>query len=328
MDFQMRIIISFGLALVLTPIAASIGRAIRLVDKPGSLKIHARATPLTGGLAVAAAIGIAMAAGTEDWGWFLPAALVAALALGVADDYAGLPPILRIGIIAAIGVFLAAGVIPIPIHPAAILSVVLLTLAATNAVNLMDGQNGLAGGLGAIASGGLAVISLLAGDSKAGAVGICTSGALIGFLFWNYPRARIFLGNGGAYLVGAVLSYQALAITLVEGFKGLIVAGACLGVFALEFAVTVYRRAFSRSRITAGDRFHAYDILAKRFGGRTRVTLAFWGFGLLLALFSILLSRMPLSAGIGGALVGAVVCAGSALAITRIVNKGVASVDQ
>jgi hypothetical protein len=77
---------------------------------------------------------------------------------------------------------------------------------------------------------------------------------------------------------------------------------------------------FSRSRITVGDRFHAYDVLSESMGGRNKVTLAFWGIGLFLAMTAILLSRLPLWAGVGGALAGAVVCAATALAITRVVR--------
>jgi UDP-GlcNAc:undecaprenyl-phosphate GlcNAc-1-phosphate transferase len=154
---------------------------------------------------------------------------------------------------------------------------VVLTLLMANAVNLIDGQDGLAGGLGAIACAGLAaVIAANGGDSVAA---VTLAGALVGFLAWNLPPARIFLGNGGAYGLGALLTVLAVQVTIEHGWHGLLAAGLCLGVFAFELTFTVVRRLVASQGLAMGDRQHSYDLLGRRRGNRDRSTLALWTLG-------------------------------------------------
>jgi UDP-GlcNAc:undecaprenyl-phosphate GlcNAc-1-phosphate transferase len=319
LDFRLPFILAFALAVVLAPIAATLGRKVGLVDKPGTVKIHDRPIPVSGGLAVAVSLSgaVALVGGIVDW--TVVAACALALVVGIADDVTGLRPTVRIAVLGICGGLLAAGALPSPLHPIALAGAILLTLVTTNAVNLMDGQNGLASGLGIIASAGLALISMVGVTTGNVSVGLGMSGALLGFLVWNFPRAKLFLGNGGAYLVGAILSYQALVLAAEDGLRGLIVAGACVSLFALEFAVTIYRRVSSRIPLAAGDRFHSYDILSRRLG-RAGTTIVFWAFGLGLASLAVLLSRMPLVAAVGGATAGGVACLITAFVVAREVR--------
>jgi UDP-N-acetylmuramyl pentapeptide phosphotransferase/UDP-N-acetylglucosamine-1-phosphate transferase len=155
--------------------------------------------------------------------------------------------------------------------------VVLLLLLMANAVNLIDGQDGLAGGLGAIASVGLAAV--IAANGADPALALVVAGALVGFLAWNLPPARVFLGNGGAYGLGALLTVLAAQATLSHGWHGLLAAALCLGVFAFELTFTVVRRLLSSQRLAAGDRRHSYDLLGRSRGNRDRSTLALWTLG-------------------------------------------------
>ena len=116
---------------------------------------------------------------------------------------------------------------------------VIATVACCNAVNMMDGQDGLAGGLGAIASLGLAGVVATVGVSTL--LPLALAGGLLGFLVWNRPPARVFLGDGGAYAVGVFLAASTAQAT-AEGWHGLLAAGACLGVFAYELVATIVRR--------------------------------------------------------------------------------------
>ncbi len=140
---------------------------------------------------------------------------------------------------------------------------VLATVACCNAVNMVDGQDGLAAGLGAIAALGLAAV--LAAGAFATALPLALAGALAGFLVWNRPPARIFLGDGGAYAVGVLLAASAAQATSA-GWHGLLAAGACLGVFAYELVATIARRLASSAPTVRGDRDHSYDRLAERAG--------------------------------------------------------------
>ncbi|MGH2572275.1 MAG: hypothetical protein ACRDGU_02105 [Actinomycetota bacterium] len=278
-----------------TPLARWAGLALGVVDRPGDdLKIHGSPVPLLGGVAV-----IASTMGTlAVFGRPLPVAetiaVAAALAVGLADDVRPRPPWFRAGVLAAAGVVLAVGGVRlVPFGALGAIGTVLLTMACANAVNIMDGQDGLAGGVAAVAAVGMAVISSLAGDPVGVALGAALAGGLAGFLIWNRPPARIFLGNGGAYAVGATLAILFARIS-ADGWSGALAAGTCLGVFVIELTLTVARRWRSARPLGAGDRLHSYDVLALG-GNRGAVTLFFWGLGALAAAGGVLVSRLPVS---------------------------------
>jgi UDP-N-acetylmuramyl pentapeptide phosphotransferase/UDP-N-acetylglucosamine-1-phosphate transferase len=179
--------------------------------------------------------------------------------------------------LAVAGVPIAAGLPLDELGLSARVGVVVLLLLLANAVNLIDGQDGLAGGLGAIASVGLAAV--IAANGANPVLALAVAGALVGFLAWNLPPARVFLGNGGAYGLGALLTVLAAQATLEHGWHGLLAAGLCLGVFAFELTFTVVRRMLASQGLATGDRRHSYDLLARSAGNRDRSTLALWTLG-------------------------------------------------
>jgi UDP-GlcNAc:undecaprenyl-phosphate/decaprenyl-phosphate GlcNAc-1-phosphate transferase len=293
----MPFFIAIALGLVLTWAARRLGLATGLVDRPAAdagaatqdqLKIHAVPIPVLGGLGVmAASLATLLVVGHE-----LPALVIAgvvvATGIGLVDDARPLPASVRMLVLAVAGVLLAVG---LPLDPVGSLSragmvvllaragVVVLLLLLANAVNLIDGQDGLAGGLGAIASAGLAAVIAANGNSEAPVLAVVLAGALVGFLAWNLPPARVFLGNGGAYGLGSLLTVLAAQATILHGYHGLLAAGLCLGVFAFELAFTVVRRLVSSQRLATGDRRHSYDLLGRSRGNRDRSTLALWTLG-------------------------------------------------
>ena len=293
----MSALVAFGLAFGLIPLARRVGLATGLVDRPGdpSLAIHARPVPLLGGPAVVgAALGGAALVGRGVPGSVLGAAAIA-LATGLADDVKPLPPLVRLVLLAGAGAVLAAGGVKVsPLGPLAAVGVVCLVLVCANATNLLDGQNGLAGGLTAAAAAGLA--GLAPGGSAARGIGFGLAGAVVAFLIWNMP-GRIFLGNGGAYAIGTLLAALAAAGSRAGGARGLLAAGACLGVFAFELLFTVVRRVGTKASLTAGDRLHSYDIVADREESRTRSTYRFWAGGAVAAALGIAADRLALAAG-------------------------------
>jgi UDP-GlcNAc:undecaprenyl-phosphate/decaprenyl-phosphate GlcNAc-1-phosphate transferase len=290
---------SFLLGLVLTPIARWVGFAIGLVDRPtgDELKIHREPVSLLGG--VAAIVG-AFAAHSL-WGGWLPwtvfAAAGIALAVGLLDDVRPLPPILRVGLIGGVGAILLVGGPGFErFGVAGGAGLILLVMACTNAVNIIDGQDALAGGVAAIASLGLAAILALHGDGAGSSLGLALAGSLIAFLLWNRPPARIFLGDGGAYAVGTLLAVLAARAVDVGGLRGLLAAGAVLGVLAFEVAFSVGRRLVAGDQVAGGDRLHSYDLLASRWG-RTPSTFAFWALAAVCAAGAVAVLSLPPAAG-------------------------------
>jgi UDP-GlcNAc:undecaprenyl-phosphate GlcNAc-1-phosphate transferase len=317
----MPFFVALALALVLTWAARRLGLATGLVDRPPAapppgdgpaaehLKIHTVPIPVLGGLGmVAAVLGTLLVAGADP-PLLAVVGVVMATAIGLVDDARPQPASVRLAALAVAGVPIAVGLPLDRLGPLARPGAVLLLLLLANAVNLIDGQDGLAGGLGAIACAGLAaVIEANAGDPVPAVV---VAGALVGFLAWNLPPARIFLGNGGAYGLGALLTVLACQATLAHGWHGLLAAGLCLGVFAFELTFTVTRRLLASQKLATGDRSHSYDLLGRTRGNRDRSTLALWTLGAVSAGAGYAADQVSLAAAVAMISVAAVIGVGA-----------------
>jgi UDP-GlcNAc:undecaprenyl-phosphate/decaprenyl-phosphate GlcNAc-1-phosphate transferase len=134
-----------------------------------------------------------------------------------------------------------------------------------NAVNMVDGMDGLAGALAVISGLGMAAVILVTDRQEAFA--LVVAGAALGFLIHNLPPARLFLGDNGAYFLGAALSIAVLAAgRTIPALAG---RASCLGLFLLDLVLAIARRAIGRTPLLPGDRGHFYDqLLARGFSVR------------------------------------------------------------
>jgi UDP-GlcNAc:undecaprenyl-phosphate GlcNAc-1-phosphate transferase len=244
-----------AVAIVATPLAMALARRTGLVDQPGPLKVQQTPVPYLGGLGVAA--GLALAGFETEVRLLLPP--LAALLLGVADDARDLDPKLRLAAECAIGVAVAAAV---PHHGVvAFVVAAVATVVLINAVNLLDGLDALASGVGLAAAVGMAWVT--EGDGRA--LALALAGALAGFLVWNKPKAKVYLGDGGAYLLGTVLAELWALSWRPGGSLGRPIAAALLvAVPLIDTTVAVVRRRRSGHPLFQGDRAHVYDQLVDR----------------------------------------------------------------
>lgn len=254
--------------LVATPGVMVLARRTGIVDRPGSLKPQSVEVPYLGGLAVWAGTMIGVLIGRPVVG--LP--LTAALLLGVADDRFGLTPGIRLFGEVVIGVAVAVAV---PVHlpgAAAIPLVVVVTVLLINGVNLMDGLDMLAAGVAGVAAAAFAVA--LHGSGRQLAVALCA--ALVAFLVFNRPPARIYLGDGGSYLLGTALTVL-LAFSWGKGVPTAVGVAtmALVALPAAELAFAIIRRRRGRQSILAGDRGHPYDRLVARGWSRPAASLTY-----------------------------------------------------
>jgi len=245
--------VAFVVVLAATPLMIVTARRTGIVDRPGALKPQKAAVPYLGGVPVLT--GIAVGAALARPLVLIP--LAGATALGVADDRFDLSPLVRLIGQLAVG---ATVVLACPIHlpgPAALV-IVAVTVLLINGVNLLDGLDTLAAGVVAVAGVGFAV--LIAGPERQLAVALVA--ALGGFLVFNRPPARIYLGDGGSYLLGTALAVL-LALSWAPGVsleRG-VAALALVALPAAEVAFTVVRRLRGHRPLMAGDRGHPYDRL-------------------------------------------------------------------
>ncbi len=311
-------VIAAAISLVLTPAAIALGVRLGLIDRPGELKIHERPVPVTGGAAVAVAASVALAVSGALDPWLL-VALAIALVLGSVDDLRSISPALRLAGQSAVGMALVlAGFRFGPLGFLAAPALVLVVVATCNAVNVVDGQDGLAGGVAVLSALGLAAV--LAREELSVTVPIVCAGAVAGFLVWNRPPARVFLGDGGAYVIAVLLSAGVGQASTV-GWHGVLAAGACLGVFAYELLSSMARRLASRGPAMLGDRDHSYDRLARVLGSRaisTGVMLAVAGVAAAIGWAIAGLTAAP-----GFLLVLAVTAVAVTVDVTVLANHGV-----
>jgi UDP-GlcNAc:undecaprenyl-phosphate/decaprenyl-phosphate GlcNAc-1-phosphate transferase len=269
-------VVAFAVTVAATPVAIVAARRYGIVDRPGELKLQDVPIPYLGGVAVFAGLIIGAAVGR-------PTVLVplgAALVLGVTDDRFDIPALWRL---AGEVVIAVAVIVTCPIHLPGGLGAVLLVIVVilvVNGMNLIDGLDMLAAGVAAVAGIGFALV--LHGSARQLAVAL--TGALLGFLVFNRPPARIYLGDGGSYLVGtalAVLVAEAWAPGVPDHIG--VAAVALIAVPVGEVALSIVRRARSRRSLMAGDRGHPYDQLVRRGWPRPAASLAYIGFEALLA---------------------------------------------
>src|SRR4029079_978616 len=145
---RMALIAAFGVAVIATPVAGWIAIRLGLVDEPGPLKVHAKPVPYLGGVAVLVALAGPVVGARPSL--LIPLGL--ACALGLADDATDLPPVLRLAAEVELGVTAA---IAIGHHDAGrVVLGVVVVLVLVNAMNLLDGLDGLAAGVSVAAAGG------------------------------------------------------------------------------------------------------------------------------------------------------------------------------
>ncbi len=315
-------------ALAITPRIVRTSHRLGLVDPPGDRKIHTSPIPRLGGVAIA--FGLAVALGMAvivdalypsgpkpDPRSLLPVISGAALvfAVGLWDDLDPVGPMLKILVeTAAASIVIAAGLIIGRVtmfgttHELGLVAIPLTVawlVLITNAFNLMDGLDGLAAGLIAIAATTCATVLLARGEQPSAMLLVSLLGAVLGFLVYNFHPARIFMGDSGSLLAGFLLAVT--AITGQQKGATTLAVGVPLMVFALPLADTVVaiaRRLFGRSsvgngrgglgavlgRVLTGDRAHIHHRLMRL--GLSQRTTVFLLYGLMLLGSAIALLTM------------------------------------
>ena len=275
-------------AAALTPAVISMMWRYRVLDAPdGVRKLHGRTVPLAGGLAVLLGCLIACVVtlsiqnrfvlDTPDKRQFTVGLLLSSLwicALGLVDDRGLLRGRQKFfGHIVAALILTASGCVISRLEfmnvrlELGILSVpftIFWIVGAINAVNLMDGVDGLATSIGAILSGTFALMALITGHDLEAVIAVALCGALIGFLPYNFPRARIFLGDTGSMLIGLLLGTLALRSSVKsQATLALAAPVAVLSVLIFDVMMAILRRKLTGRSLYSTDRGHLHHRLGQ-----------------------------------------------------------------
>lgn len=278
-----------ALSAILTGLVRRHALRVSLLDIPNARSSHVRATPRGGGVAIVVvslgAMGALVLSGRMDTHLFYAlAGGGAAIALvGYLDDRG------RIGIIGRFVVHIGAAIWATlwlgnltAIHwnghlvQLGLLGPVLAVLGivwSLNLFNFMDGIDGIAATQAIFMAGAGALLAQAAGLSPAVPLGgVAIAAASLGFLLWNWPPARIFMGDVGSGYLGFVLAVLALAATSESAV--MLPAWLILGaIFIVDATFTLCRRLLRRERVYEAHRSHAYQWLARRWNSHLRVTM-------------------------------------------------------
>jgi UDP-GlcNAc:undecaprenyl-phosphate GlcNAc-1-phosphate transferase len=276
-------VVALVVAVVLTPVMAVVARRLGVVDRPGPLKRHAAPVPYLGGVAVFGALAAALAPCHPRL--LLPLGL--ALTLGVVDDVHPQPVALRI--VGELAVGAAAGwAVPVPVTGGEVLTAI-AAIGLLNAVNLIDGMDALAGSVTVVICGGFALLGGAGVDPA-----LALMGAALGFLVFNRPPARIYLGDGGAYLVGTALALlAALAVDSDRDVATWAALPLLVGVPVVDTLVAFARRIRARKPLFVGDRAHVYDQLVDRGAAPVTTVVALAGAQAVLSALGLGVAELP-----------------------------------
>lgn len=264
-------------------LAVLLRRAI--LDHPNERSSHRVPTPRGGGLAVIPVVAAAWMA-TAALGAAPPAPVLVVCALALAlgllswvDDLRGLPPAWRLlGQAAAVAAALLAAPLPGPIFagllpgPLDTLAAALLWLWYVNLFNFMDGIDGLSGVEAASTGGGLAVVAILAGLGPVlPALGLALAAAALGFLWWNWQPARIFLGDVGSVPLGFLIGW----LLLTTAAHGEAAAALIVALYYLADAtLTLGRRTLRGEKVWRPHREHFYQQAVRKGASHAQVATA------------------------------------------------------
>jgi len=256
-----------------------------MLDHPNERSLHTRPTPRSGGVAILAAVLLVSPFWIYWVGvpasvlWMAVGAAVVAV-LSYADDRHGLPVGMRLighGVGASLVV---AGGLVLPEMPLpglsgsgfGVLASFLFLIWMTNLYNFMDGMDGFAGGMTVIGFGTFAILGALAGNTPFAGLSLIVAAAAGGFLVFNFPPARIFMGDTGS----ATLGLLAGGLSLWGSRDGILPFGVALLVFSpfiADASVTLSRRLLRRERVWQAHKTHYYQRLVQLGWGHRKTVL-------------------------------------------------------
>ena len=253
---------------------------LRQLDHPNERSLHAVPTPRTGGLAILASIVVGLAIsqamfadgeGSATNRWIIGAALLLG-AVSFWDDRTGLPPGLRFAVHSAAAVAVVVGTgLTVPqisfpllgtwsLGPLGPPMAVLLLMWMTNLYNFMDGMDGFAGGMTVVGFGFVAYMALRGGQPELAALALLIIGATAGFLVYNMPPARIFMGDVGSAPLGFLAGALSLRGVQAQAFDFWVPA-LIFSPFLVDATLTLLRRLLRGEKVWQAHREHYYQRL-------------------------------------------------------------------
>ena len=259
-----------------------------IIDNPNERSSHSVPTPRGGGVAVVASYLLGLAFLMYNQQLVIPVGLTLMAAgfvialLGFLDDRGHINSMLRLAIhfLVAIGVVISLGGFGevnvfngFQLGFVANIIAVLFLVWLLNLYNFMDGINGIASIEAITVTVSMAMLYLLLNVGLNHQILLLLAACVLGFLLWNFPKAKIFMGDACSGFLGLILGIFALIALKVDIalFCAWLI---CLGVFIVDATFTLIRRVITGHKMYDAHRSHTYQILSRHFNSHTPVTLA------------------------------------------------------
>ncbi|AHM68270.1 MULTISPECIES: glycosyltransferase family 4 protein [Paenibacillus] len=314
-------IMALGLALLLTPLVKRFAVKVGAVDVPNARKVHTRIMPRLGGLGIFLAFLLSLLAmlpfvpdgmlSSRDIN-FIAAFLIGGTLItliGALDDRLDLNAKLKFLAqiaVACMVVFafdIRVDFVNVPFQDAyssleswiSIPLTIFWIVGVTNAINLIDGLDGLAAGVSGIAIGTIAVMSLLMGNYMVAMLCLVLLGSIIGFLFFNFHPAKIFMGDTGSLFLGFSLAMLSMLgfkqIAIVSFITPLIIIGVPLS----DTFFAIIRRKLQKKPIFSPDKGHLHHCLRELGFSHRQTVLIIYGIAVFFGILAVIQSSAALN---------------------------------
>lgn len=309
-EYLLGLVTALLVALLATPYVKRLAIRVGAVDQPNHRKVHTRLMPRMGGLAIYAGFVAGFFTfvpySVEMLGIFIGSTIV--MLTGMLDDKYQLSPKLKLlGQLIATAVVvipfgLKIGIVNLPLGGSldfgngwlTVLAVPLTMLwivGVTNSVNLIDGLDGLSAGVSAIATATMAVMAIIMGDSSVAAYCFVLLGAILGFLYFNFHPAKIFMGDTGSLFLGFNLAALSIMGFKEALFVSFIIPIVVLGVPLWDTFFAIVRRIVNKVPISAPDKGHLHHCLLNMGLSHRASVITIYGISIFFGATAILLTK-------------------------------------
>lgn len=300
----LTLLICFITSIIITPIIKKFALKIGAVDKPNNRKVHQKIMPRLGGLAIYITfiLGIVILRPQDEYAIPIILGSIIIIITGMLDDLFELSAKVKLigQLLAALTVVLGGvsveyinlpfggtlefGIFSIPLT-------ILWIVGITNAINLIDGLDGLAAGVSSIALITISGMAVLKGDPFVVAVGLVLLFSTLGFLFYNFHPAKIFMGDTGALFLGYMI-----AVLSLLGFKNvtmisLIIPVIILGVPISDTFFAIIRRFVNKQPLSAPDKSHLHHCLLRLGYSHRQTVLIIYAMAAMFGLAAVIFSQ-------------------------------------
>ncbi|WP_062108540.1 glycosyltransferase family 4 protein [Bacillus niameyensis] len=302
MEF-LYLIICFVASILITPIVKKLAIKWNVTDQPNYRKVHQKAMPRLGGLAIYISFIVGLIITHEDSPYLWPIIIGSLIIVitGILDDKYDLPPRYKL-----IGQLLAAfvairggfdlefinlpfggqlefGYLTIPLT-------ILWIVGMTNAINFIDGLDGLAAGVSAIALITLSTMAFIQGDLFVITISLVLLGSTLGFLVYNFFPAKIFMGDSGALFLGYMIAVLSLLGFKNVTFVSFVIPIIILGVPISDTFFAIIRRLVNRKPLASADQLHLHHRLISSGFSHRQTVLIIYGISIMFSLAAVIFS--------------------------------------